>query len=259
MLQLIAAIPTIFSAINRVTDLFNKGKESVRGVSGKISEASTPEELRTEIEKLPDDQKNRWAEIMANEVDIYTKQNERLAIEIGLIDPNITSNLSTKTANKIAKLRMTTRPWTVRLMVHYVLFPFYLVIVDLIQNILITWLPFLKSIFAIKPFNAFEYVFGVLELPGNPDASTIQKLFEVFSEKGIVPATLAGEFYIHSIPFVVSIIIGYMGLREIGKARGHKDAEAPTIGYTPSPVSVASMGLSSGVSLIGNIRQWFKT
>jgi hypothetical protein len=255
MIQLLAAIPSIITAVGKVTELFKKGKETIETVSGKPSVASTPDELQTEVEALPADQQNRWAEIMAKQVDLYAKQNERLAIEIGLVDQNITSKLEPEAANKIAMLRMTTRPWTVRLMVHYVLFPFYLVVVDLAQNILLAWLPFLKTKLGIAQFNAFEYVFGVLHFPKDADPSTLEKIIKAFSDSG-GPATFAGQLYMESIPWVVSIILGYMGLREIGKARGHKDAEAPATGSV-SPVSVVSKALTEGASLIDKIRGFF--
>lgn len=255
MLQLLAAIPTIISAAGKVTELFKKGKETIETVSGKPSVASTPEELQSEVERLPADQQNRWAEVMAKQVDLYAKQNERLAIEIGLVDQNITARLDTEAANKIATLRMTTRPWTVRLMVHYVLFPFYLVIVDVAQNLLLSWLPFLKTKLGIVQFNSFEYVFGVLQFPKNIDASAWEKIITAFSKTG-GPATFAGQLYMESIPWVVSIILGYMGLREIGKARGHKDAEAPTAAPA-SPVTVAGKALTEGATLVGRIRGFF--
>ena len=196
---------------------------------------------------------------MAKQVDLYAKQNERLATEIGLVDQNITGKLTPEAANEIAYLRMTTRPWTVRWMVHYVLFPFYLVVIDLIQHLLLTWLPFIHSWFGIEPFNVFEYVFGVMKLPDNADAGTIQKLIDLFKESGGA-TTFAGELYTDSIPWVVSIILGYMGLREIGKAR---DTQSEGGGDMPgstrsSPVSVVTKTLSEGVSLIGNIKSWFK-
>ena len=256
MLQLIAAIPAIITAISKVTELFDKGKEAVESITGNSSQASTPEELRTEVENMSNDEQNRWAEIMSKEVNIYAKQNERLAIEIGLVSKEITGKLDTYTANKIAIMRMTTRPWTVRLMVHYVLFPFYLVVIDLAQNIIITWFPFINNFFGIKPFNVFEYVFGVMRFPENTDPSVIEKILSTFTkERGA--ATFAGQLYMESIPWVVSIILGYMGLREIGKARGHKDPEAPEAG-SPSPVSVISKTLTEGASIIDRIRKWFK-
>ena len=257
MLQLVAAIPTIISAVSKVTELFKKGKETIETVTGKPSLASTPEELQSEVQSLPADQQNRWAEVMAKQVDLYAKQNERLAVEIGLIDPNITSKIGADAAGKIAMLRMTTRPWTVRWMVHYVLFPFYLVAADLAQNILVTWLPFLKTRLGIVPFNAFEYVFGIMRFPDGADASTWEKIITAFSgEAG--PATFAGKLYMESIPWVVSIILGYMGLREIGKARGHVDAEAPRTSPPASAVSVVGKVLSEGTTLVGKIRGFFK-
>ncbi len=257
MLQLIAAIPTIISAISKVSELFEKGKETVESITGKPSQASTPEELRTEIENLPYDQQNRWAEVMAKQVDMYAKQNERLAIEIGLVDPNITAKLDAEAANRIAIMRMTTRPWTVRMMVHYVLFPFYLVVLDLLQNLILSWLPFMHSFFGIKPFNVFEYVFGVMRLPEKIDPSVWDKIAAVFTKSGGGPATFAGQLYMESIPWVVSIILGYMGLREVGKARGHKDPEAPEVG-TYQPVSVVGKAIGQGMNLVDKIRKWFK-
>ena len=259
MVQLLAALPTIFSAVGKITDLFKKGRETVQEVTGNVSQASTPEELQTEVTAMTPDQQNRWAEVMAKQVDLYARQNERLAIEIGLVDQNITGKLTPEAAGEIAYLRMTTRPWTVRWMVHYVLFPFYLVVIDLIQHLLITWLPFLHSWLGIEPFNSFEYVFGVMQLPDNADAGTIQKLIDLFKESGGA-TTFAGELYTDSIPWVVSIILGYMGLREIGKAR---DAGRESAGDVPaatagSPMSVVTKTLSQGVSLIGNIKSWFR-
>lgn len=255
-MQLLAALPTIFSAIRKVSDLFSKGKDAVKEVKGEFSVASSPDELRAEVEQMTPEQQNRWAEIMSRQVDMYAKQNERLAVEIGLIDDNITSKLSTEAANEIAYLRMTTRPWAVRLMVHFVMFPFYLVIVDLIQHLLVAWLPFLKSKLNIEPFNAFDYVFGVVRLPENPDPGTLDKILLLFQESG-GSQTMAASMYAEAIPWVVSIILGYMGLREIGKARGHKDAEAPQAGST-APMSVIGRTLEQGVGLASQVREWFK-
>lgn len=257
MLQLIAAIPTIITAVSKVSELFKKGRDTVQEVTGAPSQASTPDELQTEVQQLPPEQQNRWAEVMAKEVDKYTAENERLAVEIGLIDANISSKLSEEAASRIALMRMTTRPWSVRCMVLYVLFPFFLVIIDLVQYLIITWLPFLDR--WIDPFNSFEYVFGVMKWPENVDAGTMEKLVSLFSGQG-GPATFAGKLYVESIPWVVSIILGYMGLREIGKWRGTADKapEGVLAGGKTSPVSVVTQTLSEGVNLVSDIRSWFK-
>jgi hypothetical protein len=257
MLQLLAAIPTIITAVSKVSELFKKGRDTVQEVTGEPSRASTPDELQTEVQQLPPDQQNRWAEVMAKEVDKYVAENERLAVEIGLVDANITSKISQEAASKIALMRMTTRPWAVKCMVLYVLFPFFLVIVDLVQHLILAWLPFLDR--WIDPFNSFEYVFGVMKWPENVNAGTLDKLASLFSSQG-GPATFAGELYMESIPWVVSIILGYMGLREVGKWKGTAD-EAPQIGAVggkPSTLSVVTQTLSDGVDLVSNIRSWFK-
>lgn len=252
MLQLVAAIPGILNAVGKVSELFSKGKEAVQQISGHPSVSSTPEELRTEIQQMPVDQQNRWAEIMAKEVDKYVAQNERLAMEIGLIDQSLTEKLSQDAASHIALMRMTTRPWAVRWMVYYVLFPFLLVMVDLIQHLIVTWLPFLKR--WIEPFNAFEYVFGVMRFPQNADPGAMDAIVRLFAE-GHGPTTFAGKLYVESMPWVVGIIISYMGLREIGKIRGVAD-KTPEGQFAPH--SVVKDSLTQGVSLVSDIRNWFK-
>jgi hypothetical protein len=251
MLPLLAALPTIFSAIGKVTQLFETGKNTVQKITGSVSQASTPEELQAEVSNLTPDQQNRWAEIMTSKVELYAKQNERLAVEIGLIDQNITSKLTPEAAGEIAYLRMTTRPWAVRWMVHYILFPFYLVGVDLIQNVVVTWLPFLHTKFGIDPYNSFEHVFGAMQIPDNASVDVIQKIATLFSNGG--STTFAGELYTSSVPWVVSIILGYMGLREIGKAREPSDNGAAA----NSPVSLVTKALSQGMDITGNIKGWF--
>ncbi|GAB3033454.1 hypothetical protein [Bowmanella dokdonensis] len=255
MMQLIAAIPNIFSAINKVSDLFGKGRQTVQQITGQASVASTPEELQTEVQQMSLDQQNRWAEIMAREVDQYLAQNERLGVEIGLVDSHITSKLDASAASKIALMRMTTRPWAVRWMVYYVMFPFFLVVIDLIQNLLVTWLPFLQR--WIQPFNAFEYVFGVMRWPDHPDPGLMSGLAQLFSQ-GQGPVTFAGQLYMESIPWVVGIIVSYMGLREIGKIKGVADKKPEGQLQSASPPSVVTEALHQGVSLVGNIRSWFK-
>jgi hypothetical protein len=132
-----------------------------------------------------------------------------------------------------------------------------LVLIDLVQHLIVTWLPLLDR--WIKPFNSFEYVFGVMKWPENMNASTLDKLATLFSSQG-GPATFAGELYMQSIPWVVSIILGYMGLREVGKWKGYADKspESSVGGSKPAPMTVVSQTLSQGVSLVSNVRAWFK-
>lgn len=256
MLQFIAAIPTIFSAISNVTELFKKGREKKEEITGTPSIASTPEELQEEISSLSLEQKNKWAELMQNELNMYKAQNERLALEIGLIDSNITSKLTVEDAGKIAVMRQTTRPWAVRMMVHYVFFPFYLIIVDIIQEIIKTWLLFWTD--KIEPFKTFDYVFGTI----NPsslskvDPSVMDKVISMFKDK---PHTLAGDMYIDSIPWVVGIVVSYMGLREIGKAKGTSGDESTSnvAKINKSPLNVIGSTVDKGIDLVSKVKKIF--
>jgi len=257
MLPLLAALPSIFSAVSKVSELFSSGKEAVRKVTGNDSIASTSEELQQEIQSLPEAQQAQWAQIMQQKVDLYQAENQRLDIEIGRIDSNITSKLTPDAAEKIAYLRQATRPWTVKMMVHYILFPFYLIIIDLTQDIIKNWLFFWTD--AIKPVKTFDYMFGAL----NPsslkgvDPGVLDKMLAAFTGKD-THLTLAGDLYVDSIPWVVGIIVSYMGLREIGKARGTSGDIPITADLSPaktaSPISTV---INTGVDLASKVRKIF--
>jgi hypothetical protein len=62
-----------------------------------------------------------------------------------------------------------------------------------------------------------------------------------------------------SIPWVVSIILGYMGLREVGKYKGYSDKtpEGLFAGKKQSPMTVAGKTLSEGLNLVEKVRKWF--
>jgi hypothetical protein len=193
---------------------------------------------------------------MQHELDMYKAQNERLAIEIGLIDSNITSKLTAKDAGKIAVMRQTTRPWAVRMMVHYVFFPFYLIIVDITQEIIKKWLLFWTE--KIEPVKTFDYVFGTI----NPaslskvDPGVLDKVLSMFKDK---PHTLAGDMYIESIPWVVGIIVSYMGLREIGKTKGTSGDESTgsAAQSQTSPINIIGKAVGKGVDLVSRVKKIF--
>jgi hypothetical protein len=257
MLPLLAALPSIFSAVSMVSDIFSSGKEAVKKVTGNDSIASTTAELQEEIQSLPEAQQAQWAQIMQQKVDLYQAENQRLDIEIGRIDSNITSKLSPDAADKIAYLRQATRPWTVKMMVHYILFPFYLIIIDLAQDIIKNWLLFWTD--AIKPVKTFDYMFGALNpnsLKGM-DPVALEKILTAFTGKD-TQLTLAGDLYVDSIPWVVGIIVSYMGLREIGKARGTSGDIPVTAGLSPektgSPITTV---INTGVDLASKVQKIF--
>jgi len=229
MIPLLGALPSIFSAVSKVSSLFGKGKEVVENVTGKPSEASTPDELKEEIESLSPDQQALWVQSMQQKIDLYRMENDRLDIEIGRITPELQSKLTPQAANKIAIMRQTTRPWAVRMMVHYTFFPFYLVLFDSIQLALVHWFGASEE----RVFKTFNYVFGTLTIK-DIDASVLDKVSSVLGQPQHL--TLAAEMYMSSIGWVISVIISYMTLREIGKTKGTSGDERtpPQTNATPS-------------------------
>jgi hypothetical protein len=200
---------------------------------------------------------------MQQQVDLFKAQNERLATEIGIVDENITAKVTTDAASKIALMRMTTRPWAVRMMVHYVFFPFYLIIADIVQELINVWL--LKGLFrseGVKIVRTFDYVFGALNPANlaNVDPGALDKILALLSKADHKTHTLAGDMYIDSVPWVVSIIISYMGLREIGKLAGKSgDEEASAQGARPGGVIGETMSttIQKGVDLVSKVKGIF--
>ncbi len=256
MLPLLAALPSIFSTVSKVSDLFTSGKEAVKKVTGNDSIASTSSELQEEIQSLPEEQQAQWAQIMQQKLELYQAENQRLDIEIGKIDSNITSKLTPEAASKIAYLRQSTRPWTVKMMVYYVLFPFFLIIIDLVQEIIKNWLLFWTDV--IKPVRTFDYMFGGLN-PNNlkeMDAGALDKILALFTGKDS-QLTLAGDLYIDSIPWVVGIIVSYMGLREIGKAKGTSGDSSNSAVASPAKRSPITTAINTGVDLASKVQKIF--
>lgn len=248
MLPLLAALPAIFTTVSKVSDLFSKGKDVVEKITGKESQASGPDELKEEVEALTPEQQAQWAQAMQQKIELYREENNRLDIEIGRITPEIHSKLTPEAANKIAILRQTTRPWAVRMMVHYVLFPFYLVVFDALQLAIIHWFGIDEG----RMFKSFNYVFGALTFK-DIDQSLLDKITSVVTEPQ--PLTLAAKMYMESIAWVVSIIISYMGLREIGKARGTSGDEAES---KKAPLSIGPGLIQRSLGLVSKVRAAFK-
>jgi len=259
MLPLLTMLPSIFSAISKVSDLFSTGKEAVMKVTGKDSVASTPGELQQEVQTLAPELQAQWAQIMRQKIELYQAENQRLDIEIGRIDGDVTGKLSEEKASQIAYLRMTTRPWTVKMMVYYILFPFALVSIDLIQDLVKNWLFFWTD--QLHPVRTFDYVFGSLNpaMFKGAEAGAFEKLVQAFSGNH-AQMTLAGDLYVQSIPWVVGIIVSYMGLREIGKFRGNSADYPDTFDVATTnraeakPVSTI---LPAGIDLVAKVKKIF--
>lgn len=197
----------LFSGIKKVSGLFSKGKELMAEVKGEASTVTTPDELQAEFEALSPDQQKIWVDKMAAATNQYEAETERLKAQES-ISSEISSKVDVETASDIAYQRQTTRPWAVRQMVRVILFPFYLIGIDVIQYLLKNWLFFWTD--KVEPFESFHYVFGTT---GN---GLVDKLGNMI---GPMPKTLAGQMYIEAIGIAVWVIISYMGLREAGKYR----------------------------------------
>jgi hypothetical protein len=210
-MALLALLPDIFMAVKKIKSLFGESKKKLETVTGRTSIARTPEELQKEVSELPPEDQEKWIDLMQAEISRYYAENERLDIETGRITPELQASVSTAAADKITVLRQTTRPWAVRMAIHYVFFPVYLLIFDVLQLSVGAWL----NIPQTRVFRAFEYVFGA-----SSSRSAIDKIGDLLVQGSY---TLAGQLYMSSIGWVASIVISYMGLREIGKFNGSAD------------------------------------
>ena len=197
----------LFSGISKVKELFNSGKKLMTDISGKQSAASTPEELRKEFDALPAEKQQGWIDQMAAATNQYEAETERLKAQEE-ISTEIAEKVDVETASEIAYQRQTTRPWTVRKMVYLMLFPFYLIALDVIQKLAKNWLFFWTDL--VQPFESFTYVFG------SKDGGLMDKLGNII---GPMPKTMAGHMYVEAIGYGTAIILTYMTLREVGKSR----------------------------------------
>ncbi len=236
-MSFITLLPVIFKAIRKFSALFSKGRELVKSVTNSDSVASTPEDLEAEIQQLPPEFQAQWAEAMAQEIEMYKAQNERLELEIGTVDDTITDKIDQETANEVARMRMTTRPWAVRYSMYLLLFPFFLIGFDIAQYLVfhwivqpIYWLISLCGCVAISAgelrelivFNTFDYAFGIADLNQVKEIAA-QKAGFLATITEVLSLSMFGIIYKEAVPWATSIVLGYMGLREVGKAAGRSD------------------------------------
>ena len=209
----LTAASLLFTGISKVKDLFSSGKELMSDIKGEPTTAGTPEELRKEFDALPAEKQQAWIDRMAAATNQYEAGTERLKAQEG-ISSEIAVKVDEKSASKIAYLRQATRPWAVRQMVRVILFPFYLIGLDVIQHLIKNWLLFWTD--KVQPFESFLYVFGTT------GTGLLDKLGNAM---GPTPKTLAGQMYIEAIGVAVWVIISYMGLREAGKFRDNSKGD----------------------------------
>ncbi len=96
---------------------------------------------------------------------------------------------------------------------------------------------------------------------GTPDLSqfTPEAIAQLFGAGGPMPTTLVGNMYIDAVPWVVAVILGYMGLREYGKARGTSgDVPLPPGARPPSLMETVSSAASGAAGLVGAVKNIFR-
>ena len=224
--------------------MFDKGRKVVETVTGKPSEASTPEDLEEEVKNLPQDQQAVWAQQMQHELALYQAETDRIELEGGRVDHHVTSKITSGAADKIAVLRQSTRPWAVRMAMYFILLPVFLALVDVAQGLLAHWIVHpIGAIFdsagmqEFAGFEAFKTVFGV----GATDAVT--------KEEGL-SSTVVGLIYTESVVWLTGIVVAYMGLREYGKSRRTSGDEGalPIAAATPITTIGRTLVQAGGVA-----------
>ena len=195
MVAFLAALPAIFATISSATDLFEVGKKVIKEVSGKNTEASTPEELFKEIDELEPEKARQFVERMKAEVEEYSVVSKRLMMQGGQVDGATLNVIPENQRGHIAMMRMTTRPWAVRWMVYAVVLP---PLASVGFNLLISFYNVLNNAWGFHPRTIELIVLG-----------------DVFN-----------DLYVTMVGWATGVIMTYMGMREIGKAVGHNDGVA---------------------------------
>lgn len=189
-------LPAILGAISIATELFDVGKDVYETVTGEKSSADSPESLANEVSSLPADKQALFNEKMEIQLERYRAETERLKVQGGLVDAETLSSIPEKQRGEIAYTRMTARPKIAMRMAHVILFPVYIAVLEsviLLHNLL-------QSAYSSTPTLIGSLASQML----TSDAPFVQ-------------------LYAYAGPTAASVVITYMGLREIGKRRGNPD------------------------------------
>lgn len=195
MVAFLAALPALISAMGAATDLFSMGKKVVADITGKEPTAQTPAELGETLEQLPPAQVDQFVHRMEAELTAYSQTSKRLQQDQGRLNTETLSALTPIDRGYVARLRMTTRPWAVRWMViAVVLPPLALVLINM-------------AIALVNMGMSVGVEDRVLLIP-------------------LASTPLFNDLYTTMVGWASGIIMTYMGMREIGKARDHNDQRA---------------------------------
>lgn len=194
VLPLLAALPAVFSAIDGVADLFDKGREVYAEVTGDDA-PDDPAALRASVEAQPEAVQARFVERMQQEIALYRARTERLVVDQGTLEAELLASLSPEARDRVALMRMVTRPLTVRRMTHVMLLPVYVLVAD-------AGFTLINSAIAGLSDAASPYQIPLLAATFFADGT----LYSALYDSAVAPAAV--------------IVVSYMTLREVGKAGG---------------------------------------
>lgn len=225
VLQFLAMLPGIFSAISSATELFDAGKQVYADITGK-EPPETVEALQSAVTELPADQQEAFASRMSKEIEMYQAQNARLEIQGGRVDAETLAALPPEAAAKVAILRMTTRPWCVRLFAKGMVYP-------------------VMSVFAVDIFLALvnSLIMGFWVVFGG-DVPPVQ--FELIAGKFFAENSIYVRLYENFVPYAAAGVMTFMTLREFGKGGGPKQVAGNAVTGLINGIKSAVSGYRKG-------------
>ncbi|WP_341893738.1 hypothetical protein [Ferrovibrio terrae] len=180
----------IFSAITGIPALIQAGTDLYETIAGKPTTATTAEQLRVDVESLPPEKQQAFADAMRQRIEEYRAETERLRNEQGDVDAATLATLPPDARVKVAISRMTTRPWTVRMFVYFLLTPAFAIWADgamvMTQNLLLLCNALFGSNFQWSP--------------------------QLLLEKFIINENYR-EVYVSATPWLLAAVLTYMTLR----------------------------------------------
>lgn len=192
-----------------------------RAVYEEIRGAEPRGPLDEALSEMDEDEQEEWARVMQLRLDMFVAETERLEGEQGRMDAETLGVLSVEDRGRVAWLRMTTRPWGVRLMILGLVSPFLLVAIDVgfyVINVIVTAVS-LDHLLSSDPNGWSVYNFELSNA--------------AFNNEGLK------EFYLGFKGWAAAIVISYFGFREIGKINGIDDGKEQSLTGAVSAVGGA--------------------
>lgn len=219
-----ALIPLALQAVPWLVDMLTgssvakEATQAVVDVATAVTGEADPDRAAAALQADPAKLSEFTVQMEAKKNELYALQTARLVAEQGNVDAATLATLDKKDAGRVAWLRMTTRPWTVRWCVRALVFPpLAIITVDgvlSLVNLLAAGLGWLARIPVIVD-KTVDGV-GISTIVGD----RIQTLhFDLLAPTLLNADSGFVALYSWFAPSATSIVLGYMGLREIGKAR----------------------------------------